>query len=646
MRASSKSWRRPRPTRAYSLAPCWSAALAIVLVASHVRAQTEIPLPPVSELKKLSVDALLELEVTSVSKKTEKLSEVASAIQVITREDIRRSGATSIPEALRLASNLQVARVDARQWAITARGFNGTTANKLLVLIDGRSVYTPLYSGVFWDVQDTLLEDIDRIEVISGPGGALWGANAVNGVINIITRSAGMTQGFLLSAGAGSSARTFDGVRYGGQFSRGDYRVYAKYFDRDDSRRPDGSDATDAWRMAQGGFRVDFRGRNDNTFTIQGDAYSGSADQLSAGDVDIDGANLLGRWTKRLSESADVQLQLYYDDTHRVIPGTFGESLDTFDADFQHHFAARRRHDVLWGLNYRHADDRVTNSSLLAFLPAKLTTQLVSAFVQDEISLLDDRLALTLGTKLEHNDFSGFEYQPSVRAALRLSDTRTAWAAISRAVRTPSRIDRDFYVPSLGLEGGPGFDSETLIAYEIGLRAQPRETMHVSASAFFHDYDDLRSLELTTPLVLSNGLAGRAFGVELTGRGRPAPWWTVTAGYTFLRLELHRKPGSTDLVSEAQEGDSPEHQLLLRSSIDLSDRVQWDAAARYIDRLPNQSVPSYWELDLRLGFLVREGLDISFIGRNLLHDQHAEFGTTARRSEIERSVAGRVTWSF
>jgi iron complex outermembrane receptor protein len=358
----------------------------------------------------------------------------------------------------------------------------------------------------------------------------------------------------------------------------------------------------------------------------------------------VSGANLIGRWTKTLSDTSNFKLQLYYDRTHRVIPNTFSESLDTYDVEFQHRFTAGTRHDVLWGVNYRLNHDSVVNSAGLAFLPPVLTTRLFSAFIQDELALLENRLKLTLGTKLEHNDFSGFEYQPSVRLALRVTADRTAWAAVSRAVRTPSRIDRDFFVPSF-LAGGPGFDSEKLIAYELGLREQPRENVSFSAAAFFHDYDDLRSLELTRPRVLANGLAGEAYGVEIAGTDQVFPRWRLAGGYTFLQLHLHKKPGSTDVTSEAQEGDSPRHQILARSSMDIGERFQWDATARYVERLQNQRIPSYSELDLRVAYLPGHNLELSVIGRNLLHNHHPEFGGPATRRELQRSVAGKITWS-
>ena len=623
------------------------------LIASVAMSGEKDPVPKsTSELKQMSLDDLTNYQVTSVSKKEEKLSQAASAIQVISQEDILRSGATSIPEALRLASNLQVAQVDSRQWAITARGFNSTTANKLLVLMDGRSVYTPLYSGVFWDVQDTLLADIDRIEVISGPGGTLWGANAVNGVINIITKSAKDTQGLLLSGGGGSVLHDFGGVRYGGQLGeQAFYRVYVKHFDRDGSRLPNGSNAGDAWQMTQGGFRTDWAARGDNTFTLQGDAYGGAIGQLNARDVNVDGGNALGRWTKKFSEVSDFRLQFYYDHTHRNIPNIFREDLNTFDWDFQHRFPLGNRQDIVWGLDYRLNDDHVGNSPILAFLPPQLNTQLFSGFVQDEITVVENRLKLTLGSKLEHNDFSGFEYQPSGRLSLRLTDRQTLWAAISRAVRTPSRIDRDFFVPPApglpgGLAGGPGFLSEKLLAYELGYRVQPRDQVSLSLAAFYNEYDDLRSLEPTVPLILANGLEGETYGAEFTATYQATPWWRLHAGYTFLQMQLHTKASSRDTASQGQEGDSPHHQFLLRSSMDLTDKIQWDATARYVDNLPHQLIPAYWSVDLRLAYQARKNLELAIVSQNLLDSQHPEFGVPASRREIQRGVYGKVTWRF
>ncbi|TMB86911.1 MAG: hypothetical protein E6J45_13170 [Chloroflexi bacterium] len=410
-------------------------------------------------LKKLSIEQLMNLQVTSVSKRPERLSQTASAIQVITRDDMRRSGASSLPEVLRLATNLQVAQVDARQWAISARGFNSTTANKLLVLIDGRTVYTPLFSGVFWDVQEVPLTDVDRIEVISGPGATLWGANAVNGVINVITQGAKQTQGLLLSGGGGTEQRAFGTVRYGGALgSSVRYRIYGRGFGREATALPSGQDAADDWHLGQGGFRMDWDASNVNRVTLQGDLYDGRIAQRSAGDITVGGGNVMAKWSYTISDRSSLAAQLYYDRTHRHIPGTFGEDLDTYDVDLQHRARLGVRHDVVWGLGYRLSNDRVANSSALAFLPPQVARQWFTGFVQDEIALVPNRLHVALGSKIEHNDYTGFEIQPSGRVNWGLSPSGTLWAAVSRALRTPSRIDRELFAPAQPpyfLAGGP-----------------------------------------------------------------------------------------------------------------------------------------------------------------------------------------------
>src|SRR5213593_5305657 len=427
-------------------------------------------------LKKLSIEQLMNLQVTSVSKRPERLSQTASAIQVITQEDIRRSGASSLPEALRLAANLQVAQLDSRQWAISARGFNSTTANKLLVLIDGRTVYTPLFSGVFWDVQEVPLADIDRIEVISGPGATLWGANAVNGVINVITKDAKDTQGFLLAGGGGTEQHGFGTVRYGAALgSSVRARIYGRGFDRDATALPSGQDAADDWHLEQGGFRMDWEASRASRVTVQGDLYDGRIAQDSGGDIAVSGGNVIAKWSHTLSERSSLAAHLYYDRTDRDIPGVFGEDLDTYDVDLQHRARVGARHEVVWGLGYRLINDRVVNSSGLAFLPSHVARQWFTGFVQDEIALVPNRLHVALGTKIEHNDYTGFEIQPSGRVSWTVSPSGTLWAAVSRALRTPSRIDRELFAPGQPpyfLAGGPDFHSEKLLAYELGYRQQ------------------------------------------------------------------------------------------------------------------------------------------------------------------------------
>jgi iron complex outermembrane receptor protein len=609
------------------------------------------------ELKKLSLEELLNIEVTSVSRRPEKLSETASAIQVITQEDIRRSGATSIPEALRLASNLQVAQVDSRQWAISARGFTSTTANKMLVLIDGRTVYTPLYSGVFWDVQDTLLEDIDRIEVISGPGATLWGANAVNGVINITTRSAKETQGLYVEGGGGTELRGFGGLRYGGELATNlHYRVYGKFFDRDGSVTPNGTDATNDWYMGQGGFRLDWGASDINLLTLQGDLYGGRIDQPGTnGDIRVDGGNVIGRWTHTISEQSEFTLQLFYDRTHRVIPGAFAEDLDTYDVDFQHRFPLGDRNDIVWGLGYRLIEDDVANTPALAFFPPSVSRQWFSGFVQDEIALVKDRLTLTLGTKVEHNDYTGFEFQPSGRLAWKLDPRQTLWGAISRAVRTPSRIDTEFFAPGnppfVFLQGGTNFVAEELLAYELGYRVQLHPRFSLALAAYFNDYDDLRSVERVNPtnafpVVIANGQKGESYGAELTAEYQVTDWWRLRAGYTELQIHIRPRPGSTDTSHGSTESSDPNHQFFLRSLLALPGHFTLDGAFRYVTHIANLGVPAYGELDVRLAWMPVRNLEISIVGQNLLHDHHAEFGAVTSRQEIERSVYGKVSWSF
>lgn len=630
-----------------------SVALCLLVFgnSAFVRAQGTTSSP--DQLKRLSVEALMDIEVTSVSRRPEKLSETVSAIQVITQEDIRRSGATSLPEALRLASNLEVAQVDSHQWAISARGFNNTTANKMLVLIDGRTVYTPLYAGVFWDVQDPFLEDIDRVEVISGPGATLWGANAVNGVISVTSKTARDTQGLLFTGGGGTELRGFSSVRYGGQLSsKAHYRVYGKFFERDRVVLRNGQDAADDWHMGQGGFRMDWNVSKSDLVTVQGDYYTGRMGQRAADDTVVDGGNVIGRWSHAFSERSDLTLQFYYDRTHRNVPNTFAEVLDTYDVDFQHRFQLGERQNIVWGFGYRLSKDNVTNSPGLAFLPPKISRQAFSGFVQDEIALVQDRLQLMIGTKIEHNAFTGFEYQPSGRVSWKLSRRQLMWGAISRAVRTPSRIDRELFAPGSPpflLAGGPGFVSEELSAYELGYRTQPSDRFSLSLASFYNVYDNLRSVERQNPpaifpLVIANGLKGESYGAELTGDYRITDRWRFKAGYTEMRIHIRPGPGSTDTSRGSGESHDPNRQIFLRTSVDFPRHVEFDAAFRFVASIANQTLPAYSELDLRWAWRPNPRLEFSIVGQNVLHGQHAEFGSPNARREIERSVYGKVLW--
>ena len=605
-------------------------------------------------LKKLSIEQLMNLEVTSVSRRPERLAQAASAIQVITQQDIRRSGASSLPEALRLATNLQVAQVNSRDWAISARGFNSTTANKLLVLIDGRTVYTPLYSGVFWDVQDVPLGDVDRIEVISGPGATLWGANAVNGVINVITKRARETQGLVVSGGGGTELRGFGTTRYGGALgSHVNYRIYGKGWAREPSVLPGGQDATDDWHMEQAGFRLDWDASTINQVTMQGDLYNGRISQATAGDIAVSGGNVVAKWSHTVSANSAVTAQLYYDRTNRNIPGTFGEDLDIYDVDLQHATRLGARHDVVWGLGYRLINDRVVNSALLAFLPPHVTRQWFTGFVQDEIALIPDRLHVALGTKVEHNDYTGYEIQPSGRVSWRLSPSGTLWAAVARALRTPSRIDRELFFPGQPpylIAGGPGFHSEEELAYELGYRHQ-RGALALSVATFYSRYHGLRSVEQVnpptpSPAVIANGQYGESYGAEVTADYLITKGWRVRAGHTELRIHIWPNPGSTDTTRGASESQTPDRQFFLFSSLDLPAHLRLDAGMRAIDDITRQQVPGYAELNAKLTWQPTPQLDLSLVGQNLLHDRHAEFGAPATRREIERGVYGLVEWRF
>jgi iron complex outermembrane receptor protein len=605
-------------------------------------------------LKRLSLEQLMDIEVTAVSRRPERLAGTASAIQIITGDDIRRSGASSIPEALRLAPNLQVAQVNSSQWAVSARGFNNVLANKLLVLIDGRTVYTPLYAGVFWDVQNLPLEAVDRIEVISGPGGALWGANAVNGVINIITKSAKETQGLAVEAGGGTELHAIGSLRYGGRFGAGtSYRVYGQGFGRGATVTADGADAGDAWGLGQGGFRMDWTGGRSDGFTLQGDYYEGRPDPDGTAHIIARGGNAVGRWVRTLSQESDLQLQLYYDRTHRDFGNGFVEELSTYDVDWQHRLHLGPRQEVVWGLGYRLMDHQTDNLSLFAFLPAHKLLHLFSGFVQDEITLVDQRLRVTLGTKVEHTTYTGIEIQPSGRLAWTPTASHTIWAAVSHAVRTPSRIDRDFFLlaaPDFPIIAGADFESEEVLALELGWRLQAKENLSLSLATFYNEYDDLRSAEpgpppFGLPITFANGVRGDAYGLELASTFRVSDRWLLRGGYTFLKKDLSIAPGSNDLNRATAESNDPEHQLLIQSSADLPGGLALDAVIRAVDELPDPRVPGYLDLDLRLAWSPAERLELSVVGQNLLHGEHAEFiPSSPSPRRIERGVYGKITW--
>ena len=622
----------------------------LLLAPPPASAQTEQVVEAPRALKQLSLDELFELEVTSVSNKPEPVSKTAAAVHVVTADDLRRMGVLSIPEALRYIPGIEVARVDSRSYAITARGFNGTVANKLLVLMDGRSVYTPLYSGVFWDVQDALIEDIEQIEVIRGPGATVWGANAVNGVINIISKSAANTQGFLVTGGAGNVERGFGGARYGGTFGpRTFFRVYAKDYDRGPSLLPDGKEAGDASRMRQGGFRADWTPTASEGVTVQGDLYGSSIDRRNSDPAVLSGLNALAKWTRRFSEHSNLQLQIYYDRTKRDLPSTFGETLESYDLNLNHRFAPAARHDVVWGVGYRLTSDDARNSAALAFLPPRVDHQLYTGFIQDELTLAANRLFMTVGSKIEHNSYTGFEYQPGARIAWTPGPEHTIWGAVSRAVRAPSRIDRDLFVPGQPpyfLVGDSTFESEVLHAFELGYKGQATSELTTSISAYYNVYDKLRSLEAGPPLYLGNGLDGRTYGVEAEAAWQVVRMWRLSAGYTFLRLILDVEPTSTDTQQAKQEGDSPRHQAYIRSSLDLPHALALDASVRFVDELPNQQISATTVCDARLAWKPVKSAEVAVVGQGLFDSRHPEFGKPSARREIGRSIYGKVSCLF
>lgn len=636
-----------------------------------------------SDLTEMTIEELMNIEITSVSKRPEKLSEVSAAVFVITNEDIRRSGATSIPEALRMAPGIEVARIDANKWAISSRGFSDLYSSKLLVLIDGRSVYSPLFSGVYWDVQDTLLEDIDRIEVIRGPGATIWGANAVNGVINIITRSAKYTQGWLVTAGAGTEEQGFTGLRYGGTSGEDSfYRVYAKYFNRDDGTLPSGDEGSDEWDALRAGFRFDRQISDNNSFSVMGDIYDGDSGQtLTTPDsnplsmrtfedtIKIRGGNILARLEHMISDGSEMALQLYYDRTERE-SNSLEEIRNTFDIDFNHCFPLGDRFDIIWGLGYRYTTDRTDGSFAVVYDRDSRHDDLFSAFIQGEITLVEERLSMICGSKFEHNDYTGFEYQPSLRFLWTPSDHHSIWTSVSRAVRTPARSNHDIRINTailpgnmvMSILGDNDFDSEELLAYELGYRFIPTDRISIDIAAFYNTYDNLMTNEpgtpffetnpapphLVIPLYMDNRMNGDTYGVEVAAKWAITDCWKIKAGYSFLQIQLHADASSGATGPEDAEGNSPHNRFNLLSCLDLPYGLEFDQSLYYADNLPGMNVKNYIRVDVRLGWHPTDGIDLSICGQNLFDSRHPEFGDSGgvTATEVERSVYGKVTWKF
>lgn len=622
-------------------------SLCLILVTSDLIAQET----DVKKLKALSIEELMNIEVISLSRMPQKLSEIASGIQVITNEDIRRSGATNIPEALRLAPNLQVSQLSSGGWVISARGFNTVFANKLLVLIDGRTVYTPLFGGVIWDLQSVLLEDVERIEVISGPGGSLWGANAVNGVISIITKRARDTQGLVVTGAVGDFMKMNVGMRYADSIGKTTYyRVYAQHTERNGTFHPDGTRNNDDWRNTQVGFRVGLYPNKNDQFAIQGDINTGNREVAAASGFDAE--NLLARWAHKVNETSNFTLQVYYDRYWTNDPTTLGDELKTFDVDFQYKLTLGSRHNIVWGAGYRYVVDHVYNRVAAGLLPEQRVMPVYSAFLQDEITLAS-KTKLTIGSKLSHNVFSGLQAQPSVRLAFSPNNRNTIWAAISHSVRTPTRFDVDYYLPLqpqppniASVAGGPNFRSEKLNAFEAGYRVEPSSHITLSLANFFNIYNDLYSVETlpgTQTYQIQNGSEAMTWGAEFSGTAQITPGWRLRGGFTYFAKDLHAKEGH--IQDPSYLSNDSKHHFLFQSMLNLPLNLKLDIVARYTDYVAASfatvRVPEYATADIRLAFNYK-AMEISITAQNIVHDRHSEYDAL----KIPRNYFGRLTFRF
>jgi iron complex outermembrane receptor protein len=653
------------------------------------------------DLTELSLEQLMDIEVTSVSKREEKLSETTAAVFVITAEDISHHGFTTIPDALRTAPGIQVARINANTWAVSARGFNGEFANKLLVLMDGRSIYNPFYSGVYWDAYDIPMEDIERIEIIRGPGATLWGANAVNGVINIITKHSANTHGGLVKLASGTEEQAYTTARYGGDLSPDThYRVSLKYSNRDNSVDPLGSEANDSWQSFRADFRLDGRPTPTDSWSILAGANKGRdhstintpsisppyAIESNERDTFL-GAHALGRWRHTFSDSSEATAQLYYDYMMREEAEftAIDLTIQNIDLDFQHLLKLGQRQTIAWGLGARVSADEVQGKSdPIPFTTDSRTLHLLSGFVQDEIRLVPDRLRLTIGSKFEHNGYTGFEIQPSIRTLWTPAPNQTLWGAISRAVRIPSRGDRDvsqdlFVIPPgtpmnptaapalIYGEGNQDFKAEDLVAYEIGYRTSVGRRFLLDVALFHNSYKNLRTGNPGTfvfkeeagvsyiwvPVSVTNTGEQETYGLELTVDGQLRHWWRLHSSYTYLHTETPTLDGASFDETLINEG-SPRHSVYLWSSMGFGQRWDLDLGLRYVDELPSfdpeLKMESYMTADARVGFRPQPGLELSIVGRDLLEKLHQESGTsgftTISRTQVERSVYGAITWIF
>jgi len=656
----------------------------LVLLGVKTGAQAPSPTP---DLTVMSLEDLMNVEVTSVSKKEQKLSQAAAAVYVITQEDIRRSGAINIPDVLRMAPGVDVAQISGHLWAISIRGFGERFTDKVLVLIDGRSVYTPTNSGVNWDQQDVPLEDIERIEVIRGPGGTVWGANAVNGVINIITKSAKTTHGGLITAAAGSNGNAQELVQYGGAIGpKGSYRVFGNYVNVGNTTAVDGTPAPDNWHTSHGGFRTDWDISRRDALTVQGDLLG-----IHAGDTvsetffnalplqatlntktTVGGGNLLARWSRTFSPNSDISIQSYYDAYNRYEEGGL-ENRKTFDLDFHHHFAAGPRNDIVWGLGYRVTGDNLGPEFSKIFTPQQRTDHLYSAFIQDEIRATN-LLRLTLGSKVEHNGYTGVEFEPSAQLVWTPTKRQAVWISIARAIRQPARTDTDIQIALatfpvdngnfalVELSGSRLRATERVLAYQLGYRAQVNKYLSFDLAGFSNHYSNVQTTEsgdpffsaspgpphLLVPLTFEDDAHAWTYGGEAFAHWNVIRRWRISPGYAFIHINANPDPGSNDTMVAGLGGVTPHHKFEVRSLLNLPHNLDLDSAFYYIGSLPGEGLPSYGRFDSRLGWRAGEHTEFSVVGQNLLTPRHSEDGDAFNLShtQIKRSVYGKITWRF
>jgi iron complex outermembrane receptor protein len=636
--------------------------------------------PTERDLANLDLEELAQVKVTAAGRKPESLGQVAASVYVLTREDIRRAGATSLPELLRRVPGLQVARLSSREWSISARGFSDPP-DKFLVLVDGRTVYSPIFAGVFWDVQDVILEDIERIEVILGPGASVWGSNAVNGVINVITLSAQATRGGQAGVDVGTEDRLRARARYGVPVGSGALRVYGQYLDRDGAAAFGGGDARNDWAWGAAGARYDSRPGTRDVLSAQAQAYWASGQQLrvlpapappylaiDSGDVVASGAYARVRWTRRFTERSDLALQAYVDHSRRTEGDFWRDSrVNVADIDFQHRFQLGTRHDVVWGAGYRLVNDDNPATYTLSWLPERRTVHLGTAFAMDDIELGRERWYLTAGARLERSSYTDLQVQPTVRLRWSPTRTHTVWASVSRAVRAPSRLDMDIRevagtrptVPPITViaQGVDSFVPEKLWAYELGYRGEPTRAVTLDASVYYHVYRDLRTLlpeapDLATGIqryTVRNGARGTTWGGTAAATWRVAPSWKLRASYTHLDMKTKLSAARPGEVIDAQDGLSPSNQVMLQSSWDVGRAVELDLYARWVDSLPAAGIPDYAQADARVAWRPTPALSLELIGQDLLAARHREFRSDVfvpELREIERRVLGRAVWRF